>query len=496
MRLEEVKSKTTTGLVVLSLRMVFMRLVGFAGSVILARILAPAEFGIFATVSSIILFFTVFRDVGLSSALIQQQGDLEEDEVRTTFTLQQILVLVCVSVVYISAGYIARFYKSPDSTAWLIRVMSISLMMDSLKSVPGALLERRLYFDRLAMVDIVEQLAYYTVAVGLAVSGFGVWSLIWATLLRSFSGLVVLYILSPWRVSLGINRQVARGFFAFGVPMQGIAIVALLKDNMIPLLGGLIYGATAVGYLNWAWNVSHYVGFIVSNLSRMMFPSYSRVQTNGVHLGVIIERNLRISFLSSFPAAMAIMALAPDIIHYIYTDKWLPGLPALYFLCINSIGGAVSNTFFFVLPAVGKSKRALEIMLIWTVTCWVLIWPTMTLFGFVGFAINYAVIIILADLWLYREIRREIAKIDLWGNMRGPFLAAITTGLTIHWLRPYLVHSLVTLFLAGVASLALFVLVLFLIEGERLVGEIRTVISLGVGQARALHEARWGKVRT
>jgi len=146
--LSEISHRAVSGVMVLTVRKFLLKAVNYIGSIILARLLLPEIFGIFAIVSFIITFFGFFSDVGLGAALIQKKEKLSNKDLSVTFTLQQILVVSVTILIWLTAPLFAAKYNLGLQGVWLLRVFSLSLFLTSLKTIPSILLERKLQFKR------------------------------------------------------------------------------------------------------------------------------------------------------------------------------------------------------------------------------------------------------------------------------------------------------------------------------------------------------------
>ena len=121
-----IKKKSLSGIVALTSRTFLLQIIAFGATVLLTIFLTPATFGIFYVVSAIISFMAYFSDIGLAAALIQKKDELTQEDLKTTFTIQQILVGILVVVSLIASSAIARFYQLDDSGVWLLRALIVS----------------------------------------------------------------------------------------------------------------------------------------------------------------------------------------------------------------------------------------------------------------------------------------------------------------------------------------------------------------------------------
>jgi len=468
----EISHRAVSGVLVLTLRKFALRAVSYLGSIFLARLLTPEIFGIFAIVGFIITFFSFFSDVGLGAALIQKKDRLTKKDLAATFTLQQILVLIVVTIIFFLSPLFVSKYNLGQQGVWLIRIFSISLFLTSLKTIPSILLERRLKFAKLIIPEIVEVISFQLIAVSLAWLGFGIWSFIFGLLVRSLLGVIALYWISPWRPSFAWDLNITKRLIAFGIPFQLNGFIAMIKDAVMPIFVGALSGAAAVGYLNWALTFSKLPILFMSDIFRVTFPTYSRIQHNKQLLKAAIEKTIRFTNLFLFPAVFLLAATAKPIILLIFTDKWLPALPAFYVHLFGILVVGIANTFMDSFWAMGKTKIAIRLLIIYTIINWATSVPLVYKYGFIGAMIG-SVIVLYVSLPLTWYYIRQIVPVKVIPHIWASFTAASLSGLLTWKLALSLATSLpsliLTLFLGGLSYLAL----LFLLDKQNLLTDIR-----------------------
>lgn len=470
LNLSEISRRAVSGVMVLTVRKFLLKAVNYLGSIILARLLLPEIFGIFAIVSFIITFFGFFSDVGLGAALIQKKDRLSQKDLAVTFTLQQILVLTVTVLLWLTAPWFAGRYQLGLQGIWLLRVFSLSLFLTSLKTIPSILLERKLQFKRLIWPEVVEVISFQIIAVTLAYMSFGVWSFILALLVRSLLGTIVLFYLSPWRISFAWDKPIAKRLVSFGIPYNLNGFIATIKDAVMPVFVGAVSGAAAVGYLNWALTFSKLPILFMADIFRVTFPTYSRIQGNKAVLKKAIEKTIRFTNLFLFPTSFLLAALARPIVTIIFTDKWLPALPAFYIHLLGIIIVGITNTFMDAFWALGKTKIAVKLLIIYTVVNWGVSVPLVYLLGFNGAMIG-SVIVLYVSLPLTWYYIRKIVKVEIIRHTWPAFLASAISGLVAFKLNFFAVN-LLDLFLVGFTGGLVYLLGLFLFDKRQLLIDI------------------------
>ena len=476
--LDSLKRQAVSGIVLLGLRKVALRLITLIGGVLLARMLAPEDFGVYAIVSFIVSFLTTFSGVGFGASLIQKKETPTESDLRTIFTLQQAIVFLLVLGVLIAAPYLVAFYRLSEGSVWLIRAMSLSLILSSLKVIPSVMMQRRLEFNRFVIPEIVETIVFSGLAVGLAWRGLGVWSFVWAALARGVSGVLVVYALAPWRIGLEVNRRAASELLRFGIPYEMTAWVGLIMNSVIPIFVGAVYGAVAVGYISWARTMAAYPAELIYMVSTVIFPTYARLQDRPDVLRRAIEKS--ILFLSAviLPSIAIAMGAWPQIVHFVFTDKWLPAVPAFYLFCFNTILAGIGTVLSQALYASGRASTMLKLMLLWMVLMWGFSVPLVLWLGPIGAAVADMLVALLTFLLPVYLVSRYIGTIKVLANFAPPFTAALGAG-GVTWLLAYkLGDTLIGLMLALLGGLGVYLVVGVLLMGRVLFRELKSLLEM------------------
>ena len=329
-------------------RQVILQLLTFGGGVILARVLDPAEFGLYAIATFLVGTIAMFGDFGLSPLLIQRKEQIKPTDLQVGFTLQQIVTTVVVAILWFSAPLLASLYpKAPPETIWLIRALAFTLYLSSWRTIGALQLERDLKYGAMARVEVVEGILYQSIAVILALLGFGVWSFICATVARASVGGLLLYLASPWKMQFHFDRKVARELLHYGFPFQLQVLANQLSNWATPLLVGSLIGPTAVGYLTWASSNGKKPLILVDNVMRVAFPHFSRLQHSHDELHHIIGRYITCLVLPAGVWFAVLLTSGESIVRLIYTDKWIDAVPALILfasaLAFDVIGWVIST---------------------------------------------------------------------------------------------------------------------------------------------------------
>lgn len=454
---QTLKSRSLSGIGSLVKRQVITKLVYLVSTIILARLLTPQVFGIYAIIAFIVQFFSTFGDVGLGAALIQKKGELTREELSTTFWLQQALVWTVALIVLLAAPLARLIYPDlPENAVWMLRVMVVSFVIASLKTIPAILLEREIRFDRIAQVDVVESISFYGLAVLFSWQGLDVWSFVYAAIARSILSVVTVYAVSPWRPALIFRYCGVAELVRFGVPYQGNNLLAFVKDAVTPLFVGTYAGPAAVGYINWARNFAFAPLMLSEVFGKVAFPSFSRIQEDRLLLARTIERSVRMMTLVLFPVTSLMIALGPQLIHVLFTDKWLPALRAYYFYCTSPLVIGFMLPMHSAVLSLGKSLVILRMMVLLLFLEWGLGVLFVLADDFNGIAYSQPFIAAIFCFIYHRVLDKNGVPLNVMVNIRAQLAAAFCAG-GVAWLLSQQFRSpLAAAIVCSVAGLAVY----------------------------------------
>jgi O-antigen/teichoic acid export membrane protein len=443
--LPTVKGRAVRGVVALSGRMVIIQLIAFFGFFFLTILLDRAEIGLFFAISELVAILGYFSDVGLAAALIQKKEIPEIKDIRSTFTIQQILVTLLIAIFFIFSPALKNFYQIPNNGMYLLWSLVFGFFLASLKTIPSVLLERKLRFDLLAIVEIIETFIFYGLAVFLAWKGMGITSYALAVVARGIVGVIIIYLLSPWQIGFALEINSLKHLLKFGIPYQANTFLAVVKDRLMNVFLWKIIGADGVGIIGWAqkWAQTP-LRLIMDSVMKVTFPAYSRMQDEKEELKKAIEKTLFFVTLFVMPMFVGMVLLAKPIILLIPKyGKWEVALLALYLLVINSFFASITTPLTNALSAIGKIKTVFKLMVMWTVLTWIF-YPVLALkYGFNGVALASALVGMSSFVAIW--VVKKSIDFSLWSSINKPLIASLLMSLLIILLKPILSNSVIGL---------------------------------------------------
>lgn len=471
--LATIKTRSLTGVVTLISRSFVVQIVATVGYLAITYFLNVPQVGLFGIVNDLVAILGYFSDIGLAASLVQKKSSPTLADLRTTFTLQQILVVTAIVIMLVLAPRLPASYGLAGPGMILLYSLLASFFLASLKTIPSVILERQLKFHILATVEVLENLIFYTVAVFMAWQGRGVESYAWAVLLRGIVGTTLIYYLATWPIGLSLSRSSLRSLLTFGLPYQFNSTIAVIKDRVLNLFMVQFIGANGVGILSWAQTWSQKpLRFIMDNVTKVTFPALSRMQDHPGELKKGIEKTLFFITLITFPILAGMAMLTSKVLQLVPEySKWQVALLPLVLYCFNSALASVSTPLTNTLNALGKVKTNTYLMVMWTVLAWSLMPLFAKFFGYEGVA--YATALIALTSIIPVILVKRLVDFSLTNSILKPTLATLVMMLVTWLISINLPNSFHSLVLTIGISMIVYVACIFALVGQSLMLDVQ-----------------------
>lgn len=471
--LADIKKRVKASFVSLTVQQIILRAVAFISiNIILAKLLPVETLGIFNIAISIITFFAFFADVGLAASLIQKKDQVEEVDIKTAFTIQLLIVGGLSLLIILSAPFLGRFYGLNEDGVWLIRILGITFFLSSLKIIPAVLLERELRFNKLVLIEIIETFIFNGLLIYLVKTGWGIWGFSIASMVKSISGVITIYLLAPVKLGLGIDKGAAKKLLSYGIPFQLNVLLALLKDRLVPLVVARMVGPVGIGYITWSQSLAFLPLEIMNIVNKITFPAFSRMQHDKEALARAVEKSLFLTTLLSYPLLFGLVAILPAVISYIVSDKWQPALPSFYLFAFSIYWAIISTTFTNVLNAMGHIKTTLKLMILWTTLTWILTPLLVLIYGFNGVALSSFLISFTSVLTII--LVKRLLSIQVVQSVSLPTLASLIMGISVYFYAQLFVRDSLSLGVAILLGGLVYLIEIFLFGKEKVMTELKS----------------------
>ena len=333
------------------------KVISFLTSVALARLLVPEMFGLVAMASVAMATIGVIREIGFDSAYIQRQNkDQEEERVAadTIFFIGLVLNGLLFSAGIVLSPLIADFFKTTQLEN-VLRILFVSFLFDAITTVPRLRLQKELEFGKQALCEIVEALSNTLIAIPFALTGWGVWSLVFGQLGSKFVFMLMTFKLSGWRPRLEFSVKIAKEMLVYGKFIWAFLVLSAIGNNLEKAIIGRFIGAESLGYYGLAFNLSTLPATNISALiNRITFPFFSKVQNDLSRLKQAFLKTLSHASIISIPIAFGFWAIAENLVLAIYGSKWLPAVPLIKILILYGLSLSIASLTGPVFKAIGK----------------------------------------------------------------------------------------------------------------------------------------------
>lgn len=305
----------------------------FILSIVIARLVAPSEYGLIAMLGIFFAIAQTFIDSGFSNALIQKQ-DCSDIDFSTVFYFNIVLAVLFYLLLFFTAPFIADFYREPLLTV-VTRWVGLNIVISAFSIVQRAKLTIQLDFKTQAKASLVSVLLSGLAGIIMAWLGYGVWALVTQALLSTFLNSLLLWILSRWIPLWAYSWQSFKRLFAFGSKLLLSGLLHTLYLNLYSLVIGKKYSATNVGYYNRAYSLAQYPSVnIVGVITRAIYPVQCELQNDEKRLQDSFLQYLRMACYIVFPLMVGVAVLAQPLVLLVLTEKWLPAAELLSILCL------------------------------------------------------------------------------------------------------------------------------------------------------------------
>ena len=355
----------------------------FVRTVVLARLLAPHDFGLFGIAMLSIATLEAFTQTGFEAALVQKKENVES-YLDTAWTISAVRGTILFSVLYFLAPWIAKFFNSPQA-ATIIRVIALSALLTGFRNIGMVFFQKELEFDKQFLFEFSSILVDLSVSITLAFTLRNVWALVWGGLAASFVRLLMSYLIHSYRPRLSLARKELRELIGFGKWLLGSGVLVFLITQGDDIFVGKVLGPVALGLYQMAYLISNLPTTEISRtMAQVAFPAYSKLQDDLPKLTDAYLKTLHLTAFLSIPLAAGIFVLASDFTIIFMGEKWMPMVPAIKVLAFAGLIRSIAATTGPILYGIGKPRVDTICQIIRLVLLVAVIYPLTLRWGILG----------------------------------------------------------------------------------------------------------------
>ncbi len=338
-------------------------LIQSVATVVLARLLTPADFGLVAMVSAVTGFGQAFADLGLSEATIQRK-EISHDQVSALFWINVAIGLGLMLVAMTLAPVLARFYRDPRIVN-ITLLMSLTFLIGGLRVQPDAILKRQMRFSSLAIRDVASYALAVPVAITMAWRGASYWALVALPLMLSFAQMALSWLMVKWRPGLPRRDAEVGSMIAFGGNVAASYFIVYLSRSADNVLIGRHLGAGPVGLYSRAYNLLMLpVRQLSAPAGSVAIPAFSRTQDDPERFARYYLRTVNLVLWISAPVFGFLFVAAQPVIVLVLGNQWREAAPVFQILAISALGQLLLDSTIWLFVSRGQSQQLLKLFLV------------------------------------------------------------------------------------------------------------------------------------
>ena len=334
--------------------------VTFIVSIVLARLLAPEDYGTIALVTVFTTILQVFVDSGLGTALIQKK-DADDLDFSSVFYFNFFVCIVLYIGMFLAAPIIAGFYGD-CSLIPIIRVISLTIVISGVKGIQQSYVSRNMLFKRFFFATLGGTIFSAFLGIGLAYVGFGVWAIVAQQLSNTAIDTLILWITVKWRPKKMFSWNRLKGLLSFGWKLLVSSLLDTVYNNLRNLIIGKFYSSADLAYYNQG---DKFPKIIVTNINSsidsVLLPTLANEQEHIDRVKSMTRRAIKTSTFIMAPLMMGLAFCATSIVKIVLTDKWLPCVPYLQIFCVTYMFWPIHTANLNAINAMGRSDYFLKL---------------------------------------------------------------------------------------------------------------------------------------
>jgi len=329
----------------------------------MARLLTPDDYGLIGMLSIFLAISQSLIDSGFSQALIRKQN-ITEIDFSTVFYFNIVVSSSIYLLLYSFAPSVAEFYNKPELCS-VMRVLCFVIIINSLSIVQNAKYIIKIDFKTIAKISLIATGISGTIGIYLAYKGYGVWALVYQSLINATLRLVILWLASKWKPLRTFSWSSFHELFSFGSKLMISALIEITYQNINPIIIGKIFSASDLGNYTRAHHFSEFPSSNVTNiLQRVTYPILCNIQNDEKRLRDIYRRFLKLSSYLIFPLMTGLAAVTYPFISLTIGEQWIFCAQLLQIICFNMMWYPVHAINLNLLQVKGRSDLFLRLEII------------------------------------------------------------------------------------------------------------------------------------
>lgn len=405
--MDDLKKKTLQGLLYLGMGKGAGKVISFATTLVLARLLTPQDYGLMAMVMVVIGLLQFFNEIGLGSA-IRQRLEITPEQLDGSFTLSLMISCGLFAALYAVSPWIARYYEHPELMP-VLRLVGLSFIIGALATVSDALMARAMRFRPLAVVEFAMIIIQSATTLLLAWLGYGVWALAWGFVIGQGLKAICTVCLASWLPRRLGSIRAASELMRFGLTVTYSRMTWFAYSNAQTLIIGKTLNPQAVGVYAMAESLASLpTGQVTSMVIKVASPMFAKLQNDLSRLNNALLRMTTGLALINYPIMIGMACAAHELVPVVLGNQWLDAQLPLQILCLLGLLKTIDPLLTQALTSSGKVHITARYTSLCAITIPLSVYAGSVLGGLPGVAIGIAVAYPLCTSYLFLSIRRHL----------------------------------------------------------------------------------------
>jgi O-antigen/teichoic acid export membrane protein len=458
----------------------------FVTTVILARLLSPEDFGLLALGMIAINYLDTIDNLGVADAMVYRQNDPER-AYNVAFVINLLTGVLAATIGILIAPLVALFFDEPRITP-VLQALSLTFVISGIGHLLESRFRRELDFRSKFFVQVGKAIVKGGVSITLALTGFGVWSLVWGQIAGVFAGTFLYWFRSHWIPKFLMDFEIARSLFAYGSQMILVEILGMVHKNIDYLIVGYLIGTEQLGFYTMAFRLPELIIINICYIfGQTLFPAFAKMQNQMDDLRAGYMKTIQYLSLITIPAGLLMFLIAPEFVTFFYGEKWQASIAIVQVLSIYALIYSLSYNAGDIYKATGRPvilnqlsvvKLAITIPALWFAA---------------PYGILYVAIAQVFTTVILTTVRLAVARRiigfgwdDVWQSLRPAAVSALIMFAFTFVLRTQLLnlHPLINMIIVGMFGLVLYTSILWLTE-RALVGQVLRTVTTSVSRSRS-----------
>lgn len=454
--MKSVKQETLSGVKWTAIEKFSVQGIQFLLGLIMAKLLSPSDYG---TVGMLAIFFAVsqtFIDSGFGNALVRKI-DRTETDFSTVFYFNIVVSVACYILLFTIAPWVGSFFNM-SILCPILRVQSINLILNSMMGIQVAKLTIDINFKALAKRSLWSSIVSGVFGIILAYNGFGVWALVYQSILSTFINLVFIWIYCKWKPRREFSWQSFRELFSYGSKLLLSGLLNTIYVNLTPIIIGKYFSPRDLGFYSRGTHLARYPGDNINGvLQRVTFPVFAKLQNDDEHLIHAYRKYISITSMCIFYGCVLMASIGKPLVLLLLSSKWAEAIIYLQIFSFSIMFDHINSINLNLLQVKGRSDLFLRLEIIKKTISTIILFASIP-FGVIGICISkviYTQIAVFINTY-YTGKLFHLGYIDQFRDFGGYLILSIIACVPAYLLTFLDIPYIVTLILGASTSTILY----------------------------------------